>query len=100
MDQAYARQRIADVAYQSGFTSTSSFSRVFKERLGQSLDEILSAGGIFKDRSAYERCAKSFLVPLLRSILRENSLPVCKVRRCPVQALVTHNGALHGHRLA
>ncbi len=31
---------------------------------------------------------------------RENSLPFCKVRRCPVQALVTHNGALRGHHFA
>lgn len=49
MDQAYARQRIADIAYRSGFTSTSHFSRVFKERFGQSPGETRRAAGIFKD---------------------------------------------------
>ncbi|KQP39967.1 helix-turn-helix domain-containing protein [Pseudorhodoferax sp. Leaf274] len=35
-DPAHGRQRVADIAYRWGFTSTSHFSRVFKDRYGMS----------------------------------------------------------------
>lgn len=39
-DTSYRRQKIADIAYRWGFTSTSHFSRVFKDRYGTSPSEV------------------------------------------------------------
>jgi AraC-like DNA-binding protein len=43
-DPAYSRQRVAEIAYRWGFTSTSHFSRVFKERYGMSPGDARVAG--------------------------------------------------------
>ncbi|KQP19279.1 helix-turn-helix domain-containing protein [Pseudorhodoferax sp. Leaf265] len=45
-DPACSRQRVADIAYRWGFTSTSHFSRVFKERYGMSPGDARAAGAV------------------------------------------------------
>ncbi|MDR2333993.1 MAG: helix-turn-helix domain-containing protein [Burkholderiaceae bacterium] len=45
-DPAYSRQRVADIAYRWGFTSTSHFSRVFKDRYGMSPSDARVAGSL------------------------------------------------------
>ena len=39
-DTSYRRHKVADIAYRWGFTSTSHFSRVFKDRYGESPSEV------------------------------------------------------------
>jgi AraC-like DNA-binding protein len=48
-DSAYARQRIADIAYRWGFNSPSHFGRVFKDRFGASPGDVRRMAGIFKE---------------------------------------------------
>ncbi|ANB72100.1 AraC family transcriptional regulator [Paraburkholderia phytofirmans OLGA172] len=47
-DSAYSRQRIADIAYRWGFSSTSHFSRAFKEKFGMSPGDVRKMAGIVK----------------------------------------------------
>jgi AraC-like DNA-binding protein len=48
-DPMYARQRVADIAYRWGFSSTSHFSRVFKSKFGISPSIVRQMMGIHKN---------------------------------------------------